>query len=76
MRTGGAQGNDVVALRMVGPATGVQVALIVRPPQDRLQQNISSAWSWVGDFGVPSDVTAAGGDAARYKRAVMVEHAS
>lgn len=63
-------------IRMVGPATGVQVALIVRPPQDRLQQNISSAWSWVGDFGVPSDVTAAGGDASRYKRAVMVEHAS
>lgn len=63
-------------IRMVGPATGVQVALIVRPPQDRLQQNISSAWSWVGDFGVPSDVTASGGDAARYKRAVMVEHAS
>lgn len=63
-------------IRMVGPATGVQVALVVRPPQDRLQQNISSTWSWVGDFGVPSDVTAAATDTARYKRAVMVEHAS
>ncbi|MDQ3578106.1 MAG: hypothetical protein M3443_11005 [Actinomycetota bacterium] len=70
----GVEGNPNI--RMVGPATGVQVALIIRPPQDRLQQNISSTWSWVGDFGVPSDSTAATGDAARFKRAVMVEHAS
>lgn len=63
-------------VRMIGPATGVQVAMITREPQDRLQQNLSSTWSWVGDFGVPSDVTASGGDLARYKRALMVEHAS
>jgi N4-gp56 family major capsid protein len=65
--------EGVPSIRMVGPATGVQVALIIRPPQDRFQQNISSTWSWVGDFGVPSDVTS--GDGARYKRAVMVETA-
>lgn len=70
----GTDGNSNV--RMIGPATGVQVAMITRDPQDRLQQNLSSTWSWVGDFGVPSDVTAAGADLARYKRSVMVEHAS
>jgi hypothetical protein len=63
-------------IRMIGPATGVQVAVIIRPPLDRLQQNVSSTWSWVGDFGVPSDVTGFSGDAARFKRAVLVEHAS
>lgn len=70
----GTDGNSNV--RMIGPATGVQVAMITRDPQDRLQQNLSSTWSWVGDFGVPSDVTASGADLARFKRSVMVEHAS
>jgi hypothetical protein len=58
---------------MINAAPGVDVALIVRPPQDRLQQNISTSWSWVGDYGVPSDSTT--GDAALYKRAVVLEHA-
>lgn len=65
--------EGVPSVRMIGPATGVQVALIVRPPQDRLQQNVSTTWSWIGDFGVPSDSTT--GDAALFKRACMVEHA-
>jgi N4-gp56 family major capsid protein len=65
--------EGVPSVRMIGPASGVQVALIVRPPQDRLQQNVSTSWSWVGDFGVPSDSTT--GDAALFKRACMVEHA-
>ncbi|GIH70337.1 hypothetical protein [Sphaerimonospora thailandensis] len=65
--------SDVPSIQMVGPADGVQVAMITRPPQDRLQQVIGSAWSWVGDFGVPSDATT--GDAALYKRAVVLEHA-
>jgi hypothetical protein len=73
--TAGVEGEPS-AIRMIGPADGVQVALITREPQDRLQQNVSTAWSWVGDFGVPSDVTAAGSDAARYKRGVVIEHAS
>lgn len=66
--------EGVPAIRMIGPATGVQVALIVRPPQDRLQQIVGSAWQWTGDFGIPSDVTANGADPARFKRAVVVEH--
>jgi hypothetical protein len=64
--------DDVPNISYIGPAEGVQVALIVRPPQDRLQQVIGSAWSWVGDFAVPSDSTT--GDAAMFKRAVVVEH--
>ncbi|MER6942498.1 hypothetical protein ABT294_00620 [Nonomuraea sp. NPDC000554] len=64
--------SDFPAIQMIGPANGVQVAMITRPPQDRLQQIIGSAWSWVGDFGVPSDSTT--GDAALFKRAVVVEH--
>ncbi len=51
--------------------SGLEVALIIRPPQDRLQQVVSSTWSWIGDFTVPSDATT--GDAALYKRGVVVE---
>ena len=65
--------EDVPDISMVEAAPGVQVARIVRPPQDRLQQTLSTSWSWVGDYGVPSDSTT--GDAALYKRAVVLEHA-
>jgi len=64
--------EEVPMISMIGPANGVEVAMIIRPPQDRLQQIISATWSWVGDFAVPSDITT--GDASRYKRAVVVEH--
>jgi len=73
---GGTGVDGIPNIRMVGPATGVEVALITRPPQDRFQQNLSTTWSWVGDFGVPSDVTASGSDPARYKRGLVLEHAS
>lgn len=65
--------GDVPSIRMVPAAPGTDVALIVRPPSDRLQQVVSTSWSWVGDFGIPSDSQS--GDAALYKRAVMIEHA-
>ncbi|MDX5566923.1 hypothetical protein PYK79_31825 [Streptomyces sp. ID05-04B] len=65
--------GGVPSIQMIGPANGVQVAYIVRPPQDRLGQIVSQTWSWVGDFGVPSDATS--GDAALFKRAVVLEHA-
>lgn len=64
--------EDVPSIRMVEAAPSTQVALIVRPPSDRLQQNVSTSWSYVGDFGVPSDSQT--GDAALFKRAVVVEH--
>lgn len=49
-----------------------RIRLIMRAPQDRLQQIVGQTWSWSGDFAVPSDLTT--GDAARYKRAVVIEH--
>jgi hypothetical protein len=65
--------EEVPNIQLLGPATGVQVAVIVRPPQDRLQQVLSTTWNYIGDFTVPTDSTT--GDAALYKRGVVVEHA-
>ncbi|MFI2612058.1 hypothetical protein [Kitasatospora sp. NPDC018619] len=65
--------EDVPDIQMIDAAPGVQVARIVRPPQDRLQQVLSTSWSYVGDYGVPSDALT--GDAAMFKRAVVLEHA-
>ncbi|MEV5138433.1 hypothetical protein AB0K71_05745 [Streptomyces syringium] len=66
--------EDVPDIAMIEVAPGVDVARITRPPTDRLQQTLSTSWSWVGDYGVPSD-SLTGGDAALYKRAVVLEHA-
>ncbi|MFI9332005.1 hypothetical protein ACIGZJ_31240 [Kitasatospora sp. NPDC052868] len=65
--------EDVPEIRVVDAAPGVNVNLIVRPPQDRLQQVVTTTWAWTGDFGVPTD--AGSGDAALYKRGVVIEHA-
>ena len=50
-----------------------RIRYILRAPLDRLQQVVGQAWSWSGDFAVPSDALT--GDAARYKRAIVIEHA-
>jgi N4-gp56 family major capsid protein len=65
--------EDVPDVRTINAAPGVDITMIVRPPQDRLQQILSSTWSWIGDYGVPTDVGT--GDAALFKRAVVIEHA-
>lgn len=49
-----------------------RIRMILRAPQDRMQQVVSSAWSWSGDFPIPSDRT--NGDSAAFKRAVVIEH--
>lgn len=67
--------SDVPEIAMINVAPGVDVARIVRPPQDRYQQNVSTTWSWVGDYGVPSD-SLANGDSAQFKRAVVLEHSA
>ena len=67
--------SDVPEIAMINVAPGVDVARIVRPPQDRYQQNVATTWSWVGDYGVPSD-SLANGDSALFKRAVMLEHSA
>jgi N4-gp56 family major capsid protein len=55
--------------------SGLEIALITRSPQDRLQQVVSSTYSWVGDFCVPSDgITSFSADTALFKRGVVVEH--
>jgi hypothetical protein len=50
-----------------------RIRFILRAPLDRLQQVVGQTWSWSGDFGVPSDQLT--GDAARFKRAVVIESA-
>lgn len=65
--------GDVPNIEMIDTGSGIDVALIVRPPQDRLQQVVATTWSWVGDFAVPSDDGT--GDDAMFKRAVVIEHA-
>uniref|UniRef100_A0A6H1Z9T4 Putative capsid protein n=1 Tax=viral metagenome TaxID=1070528 RepID=A0A6H1Z9T4_9ZZZZ len=50
-----------------------RIRLILRAPLDRLQQLTGSAWSWSGDFPVPTDsvTTTSNSD---YKRAVVLLH--
>ncbi|MGW4728854.1 hypothetical protein ACWEQC_06685 [Streptomyces shenzhenensis] len=66
--------GDAGEIAMVEVAPGVQVARIVRPPQDRLMQVVSTSWAWTGDYAAPSDSLSASGDPALYKRGVVLEH--
>ena len=52
-----------------------RIRLILRAPLDRLQQTTSAAWSFSGDWTMPTDQTATS-SAAAYKRAVIVVHGS
>lgn len=51
-----------------------RIRYIIRAPVDRLFEMVSQTWSFKGDFPIPSDSTS--GDAAMFKRAVVIEHAS
>lgn len=51
-----------------------RIRLVLRAPMDRLQQNVSIAWSISTSFPIPSDITAPSGP-ERYKRAIVLEHA-
>jgi len=55
------------------------VAMVTRPPIDRLQQIIAQSWYWIGGFCAPSDTTTTPttiptATNAAFKRAVMIEH--
>ena len=50
-----------------------RIRLIQRVPQDRMQQQVSSTWSWSGDFTAPTDSTSRTSN-ADHKRAVVIEH--
>ena len=52
-----------------------RIRLIIRAPQDRLQQQVSLAWSWSGDFGIPSDFFGGLGG-SRFKRGGVIESGS
>ncbi|HHH29036.1 MAG TPA: hypothetical protein ENK57_11930 [Polyangiaceae bacterium] len=49
------------------------IRFILRAPQDRLQQVVGQAWSWSGDWPVPSDGTTNG--PSTFKRSICIEHA-
>ena len=50
-----------------------RISLILRAPLNRLQDQVSSTWSYTGAFPVPTDITAGGPQIV--KRAVVIEHA-
>jgi hypothetical protein len=50
-----------------------RIRLIMRAPMDRLQQQTSAAWSYSGDWPIPTDSTVRS-SASDYKRAVVVQH--
>lgn len=52
-----------------------RIRMIMRAPLDKLQQVISTSWSWSGDFPIPSDGRTSGATLALYKRAIVIEHA-
>ena len=49
-----------------------RIRYTMRAPLDRLQQVVGHAWSWSGDFAIPSDFSTLG---ARFGRAIVIEHA-
>jgi hypothetical protein len=51
-----------------------RIRLVIRAPQDRLQQKVGAAWSITTGFACPSDITAPSGP-ERFKRALILEHA-
>jgi len=50
-----------------------RIRLILRAPQNRLQDQVAATWSITTSFPIPSDATSGGLE--RYKRAVVIEHA-
>jgi len=51
-----------------------RIDLLLRAPLNRLQDTLAATWQISTSFPVPSDVTSGTGP-ARYKRAVVIEHA-
>jgi hypothetical protein len=49
-----------------------RIQMIIRAPLNRLQDQVSTSWKFIGDWPVRTD--AATGDAARYKRMLVIEH--
>ncbi len=65
----GVQGRVETGARIVNNGIELEVEriqMIIRAPQDRLQENVAQTWKFLGDFVVRTD--GATGDAAQYKR--------
>ncbi len=57
------------------------IAQVLRPPIDRLQSTTSLSWMWIGDYAVPTDLTATPSiiptaSSAAWKRSAVIQHAS
>lgn len=49
-----------------------RIQLIIRAPLNRLQDSVAASWKFIGDWPIRTDATT--GDAARYKRLLVIEH--
>lgn len=49
-----------------------RIQLIIRGPLNRLQDQVSTSWKFIGDW--PTRTDSATGDASRYKRFITIEH--
>jgi hypothetical protein len=58
---------------LIIPLDGIR--LIIRAPQNRLQDTVSLTWSMSGDWGIAADFLG-GVSGGRYKRGVCIEHGS
>lgn len=52
-----------------------RVRMIIRAPQDRVQQTVACTWSFTGDWGIPTDLLG-GQTGSRFKRAIVIESGS
>lgn len=71
----GIGGKVEVGARVVNNGVEIDVErihVIMRQPQDRLQENVAQTWKFQGDFVVRTD--GATGDAAAYKRLIEIQH--
>lgn len=68
--------NNLSATGYVDFSPETYVAMILRTPQDALQQVVTNAWSFIGNWVAATDVLATVGGANRYyRRCVLVETA-
>ncbi len=68
--------NSISATGSVVFSPEAYVAMILRTPQDALQQVVTNSWSFIGAWVMATDsLSTLGGSSAIYKRAVMLESA-
>lgn len=68
--------NNLSATGYVDFSPETYVTMILRTPQDRLQQVVSNAWSFIGNWLPATDVLATvGGGSQYYRRCVLLETA-